>query len=228
MDMVEKYKDLGIRGLLEKIFFNLKKFFLRLWYMNRFCTSGKSLVFEGMLDLRGGKGIKLGNNIVFGKNVKLHCHENSKIIIGDGCYIGENVLIGSHKNILIGDNSKIHENTIIAGIEVKLGKNVWVSRYCSVLGTDISIGDDCILAPFVSILDTDHYIEDDTGRITMDAGRTAPVKVGENVWMCNGSKILKGVSIGTGAIIAAGAVVTKDISDGFVAVGVPAMEIKRK
>ena len=60
----------------------------------------------------------------------------------------------------------------------------------------------------------------------MDAGATAPVKIEKKVWICNGAKILKGVSVGAGAIIAAGAVVTKDVKQGTMVGGVPAGFLK--
>ncbi|MFC1570477.1 acyltransferase [Candidatus Omnitrophota bacterium] len=226
MNMIQAYKKVGFRGMCEKLFFNTKKLILKMWYFNRFASSGKNVVFEGAIDLRGGKGIRLGNNIVFGKNVKLHCSENAEITIEDGCYIAQNVLVSSEDKVRIGKGCRIHENAVLAGGNMTMGDNVWVSRYCILTGTDIVVEDECIFAPFVSVLDTDHYIDKTTGKVTMDSGETNPVKIGKNVWVCSGSKILKGVNVGDGAIIATGAVVTKSVSSKTVVAGVPAVMIK--
>ena len=228
MKIIGKYKELGFRGMCEKILFNSKKAILGMWYFNRFYCSGRNVTFEGAIDLRGGKRIRLGNDIVFGKNVKLHCGKNAEIIIEDGCYLAENVLISSGGKVYIGKGCRIHENAIVAGSDIKLSDNVWISRYCSLMGIDIVVGKDCIFAPFVNVLDTDHYIEDDTGKVTMDSGKTDPVRIGENVWICNGAKILKGVKIGDRAIIAAGAVVTKSVDSKAIAAGIPAVVIRER
>jgi lipopolysaccharide O-acetyltransferase len=56
---------------------------------------------------------------------------------------------------------------------------------------------------------------------------TAPVRIGQRVWLGEGVSVLKGVTIGDGSIIGAGAVVNKDIPPNCIAVGVPARIVKR-
>lgn len=83
----------------------------------------------------------------------------------------------------------------------------------------ITIGNDVAISHNVTIMDADfHNIE---GISDCD-----PVKIGDHVWIGTKATILKGVSIGNGAIIAAGAVVTKDIPEKALAAGVPAKVIK--
>ena len=55
----------------------------------------------------------------------------------------------------------------------------------------------------------------------------APIVIGDNVWIGMGAMILKGVTIGEGSIIAAGAVVTKDVAPNTIVAGVPAKEIRK-
>ena len=55
---------------------------------------------------------------------------------------------------------------------------------------------------------------------------SAPIKIGNHVWIGQGATILKGVTIGNNSIIAAGAIVTKDIPANCIAAGVPARVIK--
>jgi acetyltransferase-like isoleucine patch superfamily enzyme len=58
-------------------------------------------------------------------------------------------------------------------------------------------------------------------------GMSAPIEIGDHVWIGLGATILKGVKIGNGAVIAAGAVVNKDIPEKCLVGGVPAKIIKR-
>ncbi|MBE6673956.1 MAG: acyltransferase [Ruminococcaceae bacterium] len=81
----------------------------------------------------------------------------------------------------------------------------------------ISIGDDVTLANKVQIL-----AHDDTTRIYTGYGRVAPVKIGDRVFIGANSTILMNTTIGNDVIIGAGSLVTGNIPDDSIAVGVPA------
>ena len=86
---------------------------------------------------------------------------------------------------------------------------------------NIEIGNDVAIAREVIIRDTDaHDIVDGKHK------KVKPVKIGNHVWIGAKAMIMKGVTIGDGTIIAAGAVVTKDIPENCIAAGVPAKIIK--
>lgn len=89
------------------------------------------------------------------------------------------------------------------------------------------IGRDVMMGPDVVIFTTDHIFSD-TSRPMMDQGMAAakPVTIGDDVWIGQRALILPGVSIGTGAIVAAGAVVTRDVPPFAVVAGNPARIIK--
>lgn len=79
----------------------------------------------------------------------------------------------------------------------------------------VTIGEGCSIAWDVLIMDSDfHSIDGEP--------HTSPVSIGDRVWIGAGAKILKGVDVGDGAVIAAGAVVTHDVPDHGVVGGVPA------
>lgn len=87
----------------------------------------------------------------------------------------------------------------------------------------ITIGNDVAIADNFSIRDSDnHFIKNDPSY-----KMTKPIFIGNHVWIGINVTILKGVHIGNGAIIAAGAVVTKDVPAQCMAAGVPARIIKR-
>ncbi len=88
----------------------------------------------------------------------------------------------------------------------------------------VSIGAFCSISWDVQVLDNDFH--------TMTVGgaeqpSTAPVVIGDHVWIGTRALILKGVTIGDGAVIAAGAVVTKDVPAGAIAAGLPAKVVGR-
>ena len=88
----------------------------------------------------------------------------------------------------------------------------------------VSIGDKVYISENVTIRDSDNHMliyEGRTNNVT-----TAPIVIGNNVWIGMNCTILKGVTIGDGVVIAAGAVVTRDIPAGCLAAGCPAKVIK--
>lgn len=85
---------------------------------------------------------------------------------------------------------------------------------------NITIGNNVAISENVIIRDSDnHNIE--------GVVNSAPIVIGDNVWIGMGAMILKGVTIGEGSIIAAGAVVTKDVAPNTIVAGVPAKEIRK-
>ena len=84
----------------------------------------------------------------------------------------------------------------------------------------MAIGEICDIAPHVTILTGTHEIGDSSGRA--GKGITTGVTIGNGTWIGARTMILPGIRIGNGCVIAAGAIVTKDIPDNFMAIGVPA------
>lgn len=88
----------------------------------------------------------------------------------------------------------------------------------------IEIGANCMIGPHCYITDGDHGQA--AGRLVNEqAMNTRPVMIEDNVWLGAGVIVLKGVRIGRSAVVAAGAVVTKDVAPGEVVAGVPARPI---
>lgn len=85
----------------------------------------------------------------------------------------------------------------------------------------VEIGAHTLLAPRVMVVDHTHGIE---GGVRIDAQpcRSAPVRIGADVWIGTGAVILPGVSIGDGAVIGAQALVRENVPAGAIAAGVPA------
>lgn len=111
------------------------------------------------------------------------------------------------------------------GALIEIGNECFFNNNCSITAAEkVTIGNQCKFANNLVVVDHDHAIEQGhaTAKLT-----SKPVCIGDNVWVGANCTILKGVNIGTGAIIAAGAVVTKDVPDHTIVAGVPARVIKR-
>ena len=84
----------------------------------------------------------------------------------------------------------------------------------------ITIGNNVMIAPNVSIVTEEHAMDVEQRLAGLEY--THPVTIGDNVWICTGAMVLPGVTIGKGAIVAAGAVVHRDVPPFTVVGGVPA------
>lgn len=133
------------------------------------------------------------------------------------------------KNIFIDNHVVIKEGTRICACNkdasVTIGKNTTVGYHNFFFASSkIEIGDDCLIAPFVYIVDSNHQFKREI-KINQQPNETAPIKIGNDVWIASNVTILKGVTIGDGAIIAANSVVNKDVAPYEIVGGSPAKNI---
>jgi maltose O-acetyltransferase len=112
---------------------------------------------------------------------------------------------------------------------MRCGRNVRFGRFNQINCVGgLEIGDDVMMGPFVVILTANHR-HDESGIPMRVQGMTqAPVRIESDVWIGAQVVILPGVTIGRGAIVAAGAVVTRDVLPGSVVGGVPAKVIRQR
>lgn len=109
------------------------------------------------------------------------------------------------------------------GKNTKIGKHVFINFDCTFLDLGgITIEDYVMLAPKVSLLTEGHPVSAND-RQTLTAGK---IHIKKNAWIGAGATILPGVTIGENAVVAAGAVVSKDVPANTVVGGVPAKTIK--
>ena len=109
------------------------------------------------------------------------------------------------------------------GRHIKLGKNIFINHACSFLDLGgITIEDDVQIGPRVNIVTENHPI-DAAKRKYLDL---KPVVIKRNAWIGAGATILPGVTVGENSIVAAGAVVNKDVPTNCIFGGVPAKHIR--
>ncbi|GAB3735949.1 sugar O-acetyltransferase [Hymenobacter agri] len=106
---------------------------------------------------------------------------------------------------------------------IRLGKRVFINHACSFLDIGgITLEDDVMIGPRVNLTSENHPL-DPEHRTTL---LLAPVIIRRNAWIGAGATILPGVTVGENAVVAAGAVVNRDVPANTVVAGIPARMVK--
>ena len=133
-----------------------------------------------------------------------------------------------------GENARVNQPIWVDyGCNISLGAGSLINMNCTLLDTGrITIGDNTLIGPDVKIYTAVHPIEvgeriytDKNGKQAIRT-QTAPVVIGNNVWIGGGATILPGIIIGDNTVIGAGSVVTKSVPANAVACGNPC-EVKK-
>lgn len=160
-------------------------------------VSGSPIILQPVLFLGHGS-IVIGREVEFGWRTSVGFHTGY-------CHVEA----GPHSSIIeFGDGAQVNNNA-----------------YIKSEGPGIRIGPHALIGSFVEIFDSDfHELHPDRRR----GGRPgmAAVELEENVFVGDGAKILKGVTVGANAVIGAGSVVTRAIPAGVIAAGNPARVIR--
>ncbi len=111
------------------------------------------------------------------------------------------------------------------GFNITVGREFYANHGLTILDTaSVTFGDDVLIGPGVLISCATHPLDAEERRSGKELA--LPIVVGDNVWIGMGAKILPGVTIGDNAVIAAGAVVNRDVASNSVVAGVPAKFIR--
>jgi acetyltransferase-like isoleucine patch superfamily enzyme len=109
------------------------------------------------------------------------------------------------------------------GRHIKLGKHVFINHACSFLDMGgISIEDHVLIGPKVNLITENHPVDPADRRALI----CKPIVIKRNAWIGAAATILPGVTIGKNAVVAAGAVVSKDVPGNVIVAGVPAKIIR--
>lgn len=129
-----------------------------------------------------------------------------------------------------GNNVSIHPNVFIFSPDnLELGNNISIHPMCYIEAAGgIHIGDDVSIAHASTILSVNHKYEDLNMPIKDQGLEFCNTIICNNVWIGARTVVLAGITIGSGAIIAAGAVVSKNVKENNIVAGVPARIIKER
>lgn len=167
----------------------------------RLGNSARRLWFRRRFKKSNKIGIETGCDFIFPRNMSF----------------GENVGIGKN-SFFTAENGfiEIERNTTF-------NRNVHIN---SAVGGAIHIGEGCLIGPGVVMRTADHRYDNSYKFIGEQGHITRNINIQDDVWIGANAVILGGVHIGQGAVIGAGAVVTKDVPEMAIAAGVPAKIIK--
>ena len=189
---------------------------------------------NGRLELADGATLQLGGRLVIGdyrrrsrKNKKkkkgrgtphtigpppsgpaiLKMHKASRLVTKGWVHMapGTSIVIGPRATVTVADSTFFSGGTLL----------------CT---ESIEIGQGCAIGWDVTIMDSDMHPLVVEGQAEPT---TKPIRIGDHVWIGAGARILKGVTIGDGAVVAAGAIVTSDVEPQTLVGGVPARTIKK-
>jgi acetyltransferase-like isoleucine patch superfamily enzyme len=133
-----------------------------------------------------------------------------------------------YRHFFLGRQSVIESYCCINNAvgDVIIGDHTRIGLHNTIIGP-VTIGSHVNLAQGITVTALNHNFEDTSLRIDEQGVSTKPVVIGDDVWIGANAVILPGVTIGRHVVVAAGAVVTKDVRDNTLVGGVPAKVIKQ-
>lgn len=175
--------------------------------------------------MKAGEPIRLDDpqyhkvQVVINRTIKLSAQLNTSTNINQ---------IRDRLSEIIG--KKVDESTTVFapfytnfGLFTQIGKDVFINHACSFLDMGgITIEDEVLLGPKVNLITENHPLDPSNRRALI----CKPILIKRNAWIGANATILPGVTIGENAVVAAGAVVSKDVPANTVVGGVPAKIIK--
>jgi acetyltransferase-like isoleucine patch superfamily enzyme len=185
----------------------------RVWYRARLGALGTDCHIDPGVNFQYPGRIHLGDGVGIGRNATLRANTeaNPGISLGKGVNINDAVVINANRG------------------SVSLGERSWLGPFCLVYGNGgVTIGCNVLVAGHTTINTVSHAAERCDIPINDQPVLTDPVVIEDDVWIGLNAVILQGVTLGRGAIIGAGAVVTKSIPPWSIAVGVPARVVGRR
>lgn len=214
LDIILKYKLWYPLRALRMLYYN----FVRITRV-----SGKAFLIlarHTLIDADRTARIELRNSVIFGwcnmrrssrLETALCMARNSKIIFGGGKNNGQ-IQVGYGSYIQVGKNAELSIGNTFINREVKI-----------ICNKKMTIGNGCIIAMGTVIRDNDgghHRL------LSPGYANAKPVSIGNHVWLGENSMVLKGVTIGDGAVVAASSVVTGDVPPHSLVAGTPARVIR--
>ena len=163
----------------------------------------------------------IGTNFIVGEHSRIE--ELVRIQCGSATRPHESIYIGNHSSI------RPHAQIYSLGGSVTIGSRCSVNPHCVLYGTGgLRIGNHVRIAAHTVVVAAMHRFDRTDVPIHEQGSTASGIVIEDDVWVGAGVTILDGVRIGTGAIIAAGAVVLKDVESMTIVGGIPARTIRRR
>ncbi len=148
----------------------------------------------------------------------------------NACFFGTAVLMqSSHGGLRIGDNFRMLRNSTINTIEkgrIEIGDNVYVGEGCIISAySKIKIGNYVFMGPQNILSDLSHGRDRLDVPMRLQDWTGKPITIEDDVWISSHCVIVPGVTVGKGAVVGAGSVVTHDVPAYAIVAGAPAKAI---
>ena len=164
-----------------------------------YCESAQ--VFKKLVSKKPG-------TVIFGKHVSV--------------YAGCSFAVGQNGKCTVGDFTLLNGALVMAEERIDIGSHCLISWNVGIADSDFHP-----LEPAQRLIDAQALAPFFKDRPPRPKLRTAPVKIGDNVWIGMGAVILKGVTVGDNSVVAAGAIVTKSVLANRIVAGNPAEVVKK-
>ncbi|MDY0000733.1 MAG: DapH/DapD/GlmU-related protein [Polyangia bacterium] len=152
--------------------------------------------------------------------------------LGEGSVIEETALVFHPARVFLGAGVYVAHYAVLQGYhsgELRIGDGSWVGPHCLLHGAGgLFVGRDVGIGPGVRILTSVHQDPGGIQPVMEGALAFAPVVIGDGCDLGCNAVVLPGVTLGRGVQVGAGAVVTRDLPDGAVAIGAPARVTRQR
>jgi len=179
-----------------------------------------------------GHGVQFAQNIIIRHPKRIHLGRN--VVISEFCLLDART-VASERVLIIGDDVILSNNVRIAckDGEVSIGARTGVGALTNIQSTNqspVSIGEDVMIGPGCCLVGGGDYNIDrlDIPMNQQGKKRDSGVCLASDVWLGANVTVLGGVQIGTGSIVAAGAVVTRSVPEQSINAGVPSRVVKKR
>ena len=186
-----------------------------LWWRLRVAESHGALFVGRRVQIFHARHLHLGRSVTIEDDVRIDALSREGVWLGDNVSIGRFTMIEATgllrllgKGVRIGANSNLGDYNYVGGVG------------------GVTIGENVLIGQFVSFHPQNHVIDDPNRPIKEQGTTEVGIVVEDDVWIGARVTVLDGVHIGRGAVIASGAVVTRDVPPYAVVGGVPARVIK--
>ena len=176
---------------------------------------------------RAGRGVHLDSGVLLSYPQRIH--------LGHGARIARNVALRANSPldpaISIGDQCMVQDGALLNASEgfVHVGDRTWIGPFCVIYGNGgVRVGRDVMVAAHSCITSVGHRHDELHIPMMAQGIEVGPVTIEDDVWIGMNCTILPGVTIGRGAIVAAGAVVRGNVAPFTIVGGVPAREIGQR
>lgn len=170
--------------------------------------------------IRFKKLCEFGDNLDLSFQSDCRADKSGTIKIGDNCRIFCKLYTQDDGMIIIGNNTCIYDRTYIGSVNnITIGSGVWISNHVHIFDNN-----NHPTSPEIRMKMSEGPFDGDAWR--WKHSDNSPVIIEDNVWIGEYSAVMKGVHIGKGSIVAAHAVVTKDVPEYSIVAGNPARVVK--